>query len=259
MITLLMRVITVIAFSSQLATTQRWVAARGYGVVLTPQAEPEPPARVFPLQLPPRYSNYGTLRVAFPDPVPEPMPEPMPEPSPARRVSRRIMNTQILASSTIAKSSLAKISSPAPEPATKTESYNNDTVFSYSVKTEKTLVDKIFADTPKERTWAIDTDKFHILPAVPAISSSKTVRIPKEVSDDEKSDNDKNKKIPEEFSPVPAVPNITTSPLPREPKSSLGQAEPPHCLTKCVHLFCAEQGPLTSEGICQEKCAAFCS
>merc|ERR1719153_1530407 len=77
--------------------------------------------------------------------------------------------------------------------------------------TEEPLFDEIFTNVSEQPSWSIDTARFHIIPAVPSRTTSEVVRVPKEVSEEEKVGSVEEETIPAVFSPVPAVPDTTAA------------------------------------------------
>jgi len=272
--TQLMTVMTAVIFLSSQTMGQRW--GGGWGAA--------------------RRWNFRT-------PYTSPIAEPEPEPEPFnRRLSRRLINRQRTIKNQI--QNLMIPTSTAPPPVlTTTQSQKVPTVttplqatlperrkiilkllnesFSNSVPAEDLQFDEIFSESVSPNPWAIDTAQFEIVPAVPSRDTPDVVRVPKDVSGDNKQEKDLFiVPVPRQFSPVPAVPDVTTAPddkLPRQPKNTLSlnnevgntleeqkvknqktMNKEGKCLERCVQQFCIPEDDLGMFSNCVDKCKTFC-
>merc|ERR1719495_1127888 len=134
-----------------------------------------------------------------------------------KRVSRRIIGTQKLPVSGTDNNSIGRYStmitraiatspSSALSSSTASPSSTEIPIYMEANTSEEPLFDEIFIDVSEQPSWSIDTARFHIIPAVPSRTSSEVVRVPKEVSEEEKVGSVEEETIPAVFSPVPAVP-----------------------------------------------------
>jgi len=157
--------------------------------------------------------------------------------------------------------------------------------FLNSTLAEDLQFDEIFSESSKAASnpWAIDAAQFEIVPAVPSKGTPDIVRVAKEVSEDNsEKDTFMIAPVPRQFmfSPVPAVPDVTTAPddrLARRPKNTLELSDDfdniievqkntsennmnkeGSCIERCVQQFCLPEEGLSMFSTCVDKCQAFC-
>ena len=212
----------------------------------TPLAEPvpEPEPVVRSISIP----GYRIYRIPLAEP----------EQQQVKRVSRRIVGTQRLPvsvtddtavkrPSTTFTPATAATSSTATSPSTGSSSSTEIPIDVDTNTPENRLFDKTFIDVSEQPSWSIDTARFNIIPAVP---SDEAVRVPNEVSEEQKFKSVEKETITAEFSPVPAVPVTTAASL----VSSTSEVLPVSCQGDCVQQFCSH-----SDRICQDKCKTICT
>jgi len=255
-----------------------WGLASRYGRLNRPYripiAEPEPEPEVF---------RTWTLS----NPYRIPMAEPEPEPS-QRRLSRRLISTKtqnlvrskaqltpaaavaastVLTALTASTASSGSISSTAPVINRKMNIIKLlEESFPSAKPTESTEYDEIFSVPPILNTWDIDTAQFDIVPAVPTDDTAIIVSAD--------SDEKYSSSVSRQFSPVPAVPDITEE-ISRQPKKVLDSRniniedgvtkanetkvkDTDNCEEKCIEQFCLPQDDLSMLSKCENKCRNFC-
>jgi len=272
-------VITLLWGFSHMCYAQSWVPTSWFGRLQTPLAEPvpEPEPAVRRISIP----GFRIYRI----PVAEP------EQQQIKRVSRRIIGTQKLPVSGTDNNSIEKYSTiltlatatSSSSALSSSTASSSSTEIPMNIETntsEETFFAEIFSDVSEQRSWSIDTARFHIIPAVPSKTTSEVLRVPKEVSEEEKVGSVEKETIPAVFSPVPAVPVTTAaSSIPAAPApdstsevspdnpsevspdstsevspDSTSEVSPVSCQGNCVHQFCDD-----SDKLCKEKCSALCT
>merc|ERR1712106_514451 len=231
----------------------------------------------------------------FRTPYTIPFAEPEPEPEPfTRRLSRRlidrrrtiqnkIQNMVITTTTTPTLTTTQRLSTVTTPPRTiLPERRKNllkllDESFPTSAPTEDLQLDEIFSESSAPNPWTIDTAQFEIVPAVPSKETPDILRVAKELSKDNRKEKDVYTIAPvlRQFSPVPAVPDVTTSPddgLVRQPKNtqdlsdnidnSLEKQKDVNkkgmCAERCVQQFCLSEEDLSMFSTCVDKCKTFC-
>ena len=234
----------------------------------------------------------------FRTPYTIPFAEPEPEPEPfTRRLSRRLITRQRTTQNqiknlritttpppvltTTKKVVITPPRTPLPDRRKNLLKLLNES-FPNFASAEDLQFDEIFSESAAPNPWAIDTAQFEIVPAVPSKDTPDIVRVAKDVSED----NRKKKvlftiaPVLRQFSPVPAVPDVTTAPddsLIRQPKNTLRLSDDVDntleeqkvdseknvnkegsCLERCVQHFCLPEEDLSMFSNCVDKCKTFC-
>ena len=220
--------------------------------------------------------------------IPSAEPEPEPEPF-SRRLSRRLISSQRMVQNLMIPTNPQPTLTTTQRTSTVTtqlqtslsdrrtnllkllkESFHNES------PAEDLQFNEMFSESPAPNPWVIDTAEFEIVPAVPGEYTPA-----EEVSEDNREGNniDTNVPVPVQFSPVPAVPDVTTVPndrLARQPKNTMDltyQVENTldeenyvsqtskvkgNCLERCVHGFCLQEDDFTMFGVCVDECKSLC-
>jgi len=281
MMTLLKRLMTAAILITSHTSTAQWGGGwssisrfrNRHSLYTIPSAEPQPEPWRRPV----------SSRWSLNTPYNIPSPEPEPEPEPVRillskRLTRKTKVQNLMILSTTQPSVLTT------QPTVLTTQQISSTV--KSVQQSRTLPPTdIFARTSPPNPWDIDTAQFDIVPAVPdeVVSNRRAVSEVLEVSTDGKN-LVTNLIVLNQFSPVPAVPNVTSSPknkLTRQPKNTFGKENKPgktnedgkttndseneivykkgDCQERCAHTFCDPKEDINISSTCIEKCKFLCN
>jgi len=253
---LLKMMIIMIMFSSPCSGQRwsgRWRPGRSFANLIprysVPMAEPEPQPEPF---------RRWSLSRPFSLPLPEPEPEPEPV-SFANRKSRRI-NQMLKVLPTTTKTTTTTTTTTT---ITKTTTTTTKTTTEYIRAPRE---DILSMSTPSP--WSINTAQFQIVVAVPEYDMGDEKDFNENIVDEKVEEID----IPRQFMPVPAVPNVSSDTLSRQPKNivegvddavnivNLEKSENKNrrCLEKCVQQFCIPDKDISMFSSCVEKCKNFC-